>query len=150
MTPAELIAALREGVRPIPGWPSYYAASCGRVLSTRRGARFLAPRAHHRTGHLRVRLYDGRGGFADAYVHRLIALAWHGPPSGDDDRVLHADDDPANNRPDNLSWGTYDDNQADRMRNRRAGGQLDPWRDHEAVQAFAGRGIYVPDPRWGF
>ncbi|WP_232629118.1 HNH endonuclease signature motif containing protein [Methylobacterium sp. Leaf118] len=50
------------------------------------------------------------------YVHRLVAEAFLGPPKAGQDRVLHKDDDPSNNRPDNLCWGTAADNSADMVR----------------------------------
>jgi hypothetical protein len=37
-------------------------------------------------------------------LHNLIALAFHGHPSGDQDRVNHRDRNRSNNRPDNLEW----------------------------------------------
>ena len=53
----------------------------------------------------------------DVYVHVLVCLAWHGPPPFERALVLHHDDDPQNNRPDNLRWGSHADNEADRRRN---------------------------------
>jgi hypothetical protein len=53
------------------------------------------------------------------YVHALVAEAWHGPrPDGL--LVLHHDDDPENPAPENLRYGDYVDNAADRKRNQRA------------------------------
>lgn len=176
---AALAAVLREGVRPIPGHPHYYATAGGEVLSVHRtgDARILRASAHHRTGHLRVKLSppaDRRAAGErrrDHYVHRLVALAWHGPPPPElggldgDARVLHTDHDPTNNRPENLTWGTRAENTADRVyadRTRRLapadvleeGGALfdgDYWATHEAMQAVCGRaGVYLADPRWRF
>lgn len=43
-------------------------------------------------------------------VARLICEAFHGPcPEGMTD-VMHMDEDPANNRPENLRWGTRKEN----------------------------------------
>lgn len=41
-------------------------------------------------------------------VHRLVALAFHGLPPLSDKRIVvgHLDDDPGNNRPQNLRWMT--------------------------------------------
>jgi hypothetical protein len=96
----------------------------------------------------------------DHYVHRLVALAWHGPPpasAGPDPRVLHTDHDPTNNRPENLTWGTRHENDADRGRRHAetvGEGALfggDYWATHEHAQAVCGRmGVYLPDPRWKF
>lgn len=49
-------------------------------------------------------------------VHTLVLEAFVGPrPSGH--VACHYDDVPTNNRVDNLRWGTYEDNAADRRRN---------------------------------
>lgn len=49
------------------------------------------------------------------YLHRLVAAAFLGPcPDGQE--VLHGDGNPANNRLDNLSYGTRTNNAADQLR----------------------------------
>lgn len=61
------------------------------------------------SGHKSVAL-TRRGG--SRLVHQLVAEAFIGPrPPGHE--VLHADANPANNRPKNLSWGTRSDNLRD-------------------------------------
>lgn len=86
----------------------------------------LTPRPHHRTGHLRVRLYgphlpkrkigvrkDGsirHAHFGDFYVHYLVCLAWNGARPSDQHMVLHLDDNPTNNDASNLRWGTASEN----------------------------------------
>ena len=47
-------------------------------------------------------------------VHRLVLTAFVGPPP-EGMEGLHADNDPANNRLDNLSWGTHSQNQFDQV-----------------------------------
>lgn len=115
--------------RPIPGFPGYVATSDGLVLSKR--GEPLRPRPHHRTGHLRVRLYspdapihvfevDGRvrrARYADVYVHVAVCTAFHGPPPFEGALVCHWDDDPRHNWPENLRWGSRLDNAADLRRN---------------------------------
>ncbi|MEM6929827.1 MAG: HNH endonuclease signature motif containing protein [Myxococcota bacterium] len=117
-------------VRPVPGHPGYLVTSAGDVLSKTTG-RPLKPWPHERTGHLRVRLYGkhlARRGcnnhgrlvtnrFVNAYVHVLVCTAFHGPPPFEDALVLHWDDNPANNGPENLRWGTRAQNEADKVRN---------------------------------
>ena len=44
-------------------------------------------------------------------VHRLVCEAFHGKPPFDGAIVLHLDEDPSNNRPENLRWGTRKENQ---------------------------------------
>jgi hypothetical protein len=126
------ISSFAEGaeVREIPGFPGYRATSEGAILSKKTGQP-LRPRPHWRTGHLRVRLYgshldpvacleDGAvrvRRYVDVYVHVLVCTAWHGPPPFEGAMVLHWDDDPTNNRPENLRFGTVRENSADFARN---------------------------------
>ena len=68
----------------------------------------------HPTGHLRVKL-SLDGAYKGATIHRLVLLAFEGPePDGME--VCHTDGNPANNRLDNLRWGTRGDNLRDRVR----------------------------------
>jgi len=156
LDPRELAGLLDAGIRPIPEWPGYYATAGGDILSARRGVRVvrLKTTAHPRTGHLKVKLY--RAGLPrgrDVGVHRLVCLAWHGPPPPGEGRTLHADDDPTNNRPGNLRWGDQVANNGDRRAAAIAAAPAPVGRFAalERVQAFAGAlGVYVADPRWGF
>lgn len=110
-----------EEWRAIPGYEGYEASSWGRVRSVPRevsyrgswkaGAytmmkpgRVLKP-APKKSGHLKLML--GRGVHLD--VHVAVALAFHGPKP-ENCEVLHADHNPANNVPANLSWGTRREN----------------------------------------
>jgi hypothetical protein len=120
--------------RDIPGFPGYRVGNDGSVWSCwikvrkpgrRGGWRYvLGPgwhrRAfgrHPRTGHLQVSL--SRPGRNRTYkVHHLVLIAFVGPrPSGA--IGLHGDDNPTNNMPENLRWGTPQDNSDDMARNGR-------------------------------
>ncbi|MEO0603264.1 MAG: HNH endonuclease signature motif containing protein [Myxococcota bacterium] len=117
-------------MREVSGFPGYRVTSDGEILSKKTG-RPLKPWAHQRTGHLRVRLYGPQldpvavtvgasvqqWRMRNAYVHVLVCTAWHGPPPFEGALVLHWDDDPTNNRPDNLRWGTRKENAEDFARN---------------------------------
>lgn len=48
------------------------------------------------------------------YVHRLVAEAYHGGPPFPDACVRHLNGNSADNRPENLAWGTYAENEADK------------------------------------
>lgn len=43
-------------------------------------------------------------------VSRLVCEAFHGPAPFDGAVVMHLDDDPANNKPENLKWATQKEN----------------------------------------
>jgi HNH endonuclease len=81
----------------------YRVSSHGRVLSKRTKG-YMKPGANN-SGHLF--LYLGRGN--KRYVHRLVLETFIGPcPPGME--CLHSDNDPSNNKLDNLKWGTRSDN----------------------------------------
>lgn len=43
-------------------------------------------------------------------IARLVCEAFHGPPPFDRAVTIHIDEDPSNNRPENLRWGTQKEN----------------------------------------
>jgi HNH endonuclease len=43
-------------------------------------------------------------------IARLVAEAFHGPPPFDDAVAMHLDENAANNRPENIRWGTQKEN----------------------------------------
>lgn len=58
--------------------------------------------------------YVSCNGNRSRYVHHLVLEAFVGPrPAGDNIVGLHADDNPANNALENLSWGTQSRNLQD-------------------------------------
>jgi hypothetical protein len=65
------------------------------------------------TGHKRVTLWKEGQGYTQS-VHRLVLEAFRGPcPAGQQCR--HLDGNPANNRLDNLAWGTPKQDAADKI-----------------------------------
>jgi len=112
-----------EAWREVPGWGGRYLVSNqGRVQSVRTlrsGAvtkRILSPRPGAK-GHLRVVLHEGERR-QESNVHVLVLEAFVGPrPPGM--VACHWNDDPADNRAENLRWGTHTDNMNDRVRNGR-------------------------------
>lgn len=60
-----------------------------------------------RRGYLRVRLPSGK----TVSVHKVVALAWHGPaPSPEHVLVEHIDGSRRNNHRENVRWATHSDN----------------------------------------
>lgn len=102
--------------RPIPGFEGYVATSAGLILSLRQGEpRVLAMRMHNGYLHVNIRLRPGRGNQRKRPVHALICTAWHGPrPDGMECR--HLDGNVRNCKPDNLCWGTQQENMLDQVR----------------------------------
>lgn len=107
-------------IREIPGFPGYYVSDDGKVFTSwRAGGRYTKPNGRGPNpmaqipagaGYLSVTLGRGR----KRYVHRLVALAFHGePPAGFE--ACHIDGDKTNNRADNLRWASRQDNMRDNI-----------------------------------
>lgn len=47
-------------------------------------------------------------------IHRLVCSAFHGSPPSKAHQVRHLDGNPENNKPENLAWGTQEENWEDR------------------------------------
>lgn len=106
-----------EEWRDVPGFEGMYEVSShGRVRSKRRlltrrnGSPYIAKSKikvpYVFRGYLRVALWrDGKN--KALFVHRLVLLAFAGPPPHEDMQAHHfPDPDPSNNHVDNLSWVT--------------------------------------------
>lgn len=110
-----------ERWKTIPCCPSYEASTFGRIRrsapviggggSVREAGEALAQRALP-LGHMQVTVSVGN--HPRTYlVHRLVADTFLPPPQDGQDCVLHRDDIPANNPPENLFWGNRRENTAD-------------------------------------
>lgn len=118
---------MTEQWKAIPDWEGYYSASTlGRVRSEprtvtrsdgvvqRHQGKVLATKDSS-SGRAVVQLcLDGR--MYPRLVHRLIAQTFIPNPNGHP-LVRHLNDDPGRNEVTNLAWGTYSENQLDRVRN---------------------------------
>lgn len=117
---------MTERWMPIPGYESSYEVSdLGRVRSFARTvpradgkplpvpARVMCDYQQGARGYRAVRLSHGTGS-RNLLVHRLVLLAFVGPPSIDM-QGCHNDGNPANNRLDNLRWDTASANMLDRV-----------------------------------
>lgn len=118
---------------PIPGYEGAYeisdrgdVRSLARVIMRSNGKpqpireRILRQSPQHR-GHLRVAL----SGTGRLYVHRLVLLAFVGPPSPGQE-ACHWNDIPDDNRLENLRWATRSENVRDGFRN----GRIVPKKTH--------------------
>ena len=106
--------------RVIPDYDGHYEASSeGRIRSvTRRVPDGMGSTRLYRSkvlaqhqlvnGYLTTGL-SKRGDNRPRLVHRLVASAFFGPPT-DDQEVCHANGDRSDNRVENLRWGTHSEN----------------------------------------
>jgi HNH endonuclease/NUMOD4 motif len=109
-----------EEWRDIPGWSDYQVSNIGRVR--RRVARHCAPAGLVRVGypgdfgHLRLTLRDQDGRRKNFGIHRLVLLAFVGPPPTPKHEPAHWNGNPSDNTLGNLRWATPAENQADKVR----------------------------------
>jgi allantoicase len=114
---------MREHWKRVVGYEYLYAVSTfGQVFSFRAN-RVLKPWWKHRSKspshqYLAVELWVN-GKVKQVYIHTIVLTAFRGPrpPSG---QSRHLDGDRANNRLDNLKWGTYLENRADKIKHGKA------------------------------
>lgn len=103
--------------RPIPSLPEYLASSHGRVMRLpsfgpmpKGGERVYGGEPHggvwSEADQRFVLQFRGR----TYKIARLICEAFHGPPPRHKPNCLHGDENSRNNRPENLSWGTQQEN----------------------------------------
>lgn len=120
--------------REVPGYPGYRASFLGDIQtqwvrgklggsgggqkpSTRQSIWFPAKTANNRGRralHIPA-LASPTGKRRYIEVHTLVCLAFHGLPKPRQEVRHFPDPNPANNRADNLSWGSRLENQADRV-----------------------------------
>lgn len=115
-----------ENWKPIPFAPLYEVSDRGRVRSwvqrwcqERRAKPLMLRPGRHKLGYRNVSLSTG-GAKKGYWVHRLVALVFHGEPPPGKKQVRHLDGNPGNNRASNLAWGTAIENGADTVRHGRS------------------------------
>ncbi len=104
-------------VKAIPGFPNYAISQDGRVWSfPRQGSSKLGmwrKLVKQRKGYYRVMLHERSVPYV-RLIHRLVLETYVGPcPEGMECR--HLNGNPADNRLENLCWGTQTENQQDRF-----------------------------------
>jgi hypothetical protein len=112
---------------PVPGFPAYRLYPDGTIESRWRSGMFYSgfetedkwtrPKLRrHEQGYLGIDLRDGRGRSRRTYIHILIAEIFISPKPFVNAIVRHLDGDSSNNRVENLAWGTYKENEDDKIR----------------------------------
>jgi len=121
-TPPKVLELIESGleVRPVPGFPGYWASDDGQVIEETKGTlkQHLVKSGKHDGGHkqscyFKVWLYGPNGKRWYPAVHQVVLLAFDGPrPKGMESR--HLDSNPFNNHYSNLAYGTQAENNHDR------------------------------------
>lgn len=111
----------------VPGRDGIYEVSnCGRVRSRERTVRYRDGRRRRYPGELVATNPDKVDGYVrvslrcmgkqeKCYLHTLVLTAFIGP-AAEGEECCHRDGDRANNRLDNLRWGTPKENAADKLK----------------------------------
>lgn len=134
------IDSLSEQWMPVPGYEALYEVSEHGHVRRRNKSRMapvgyiLKPRITH-DGYLRYGL-SRRGQYWHVTAHRLVALAFLGPPPFPGAHVAHFDGDKMNNHVSNLRWATAAENEADKQRHGTARG-APPGERHPASKLTA-------------
>lgn len=107
--------------KPIQDWPGYYVTRDGDIFTIRTGVGtkcrfYIMHKVPMDTGHLIINLRKSDGSAKTFLIHRLVAKAFI-PNLEDKPYVCHMNGNPADNRVENLHWGTQKDNMDDQVVN---------------------------------
>lgn len=109
---------MTENFKTIQGFPDYEIGDAGSVYS-RKSEKLLRAVVDER-GRCKVNLTIG-GKRLQQRIHRLVAEHFVGPAPFPTACVRHLNDNPSDNRKENLAWGTHQDNMDDKVRNGNSG-----------------------------
>lgn len=101
--------------RPIEGFPAYQVSADGILFSNHKGIWREVVLSPDAGGYLCAVLCNGASQRRSIRIHRLVAEAFIPNPDGLP-CVRHMDGNPKNNHVENLAWGTYRDNEMDKLR----------------------------------
>lgn len=98
---------MKEEWRDIEGFPGYQVSNLGKIKGVRKNE--LTP--SYNKGKIRYPkvTLTRSGEHIDKRVNRLVATAFI-PNPNNEPLVMHLDNNPKNNRVDNLAWGSYSEN----------------------------------------
>ena len=133
--------------REIPGWEGFYEVSRNgeirsmtRRIPNSRGFDVIRRSQHRKLttdkyGY-KVVLLNRAAKYQTRKVHHLVLEAFIGPRPDDSYETLHINGNPADNRVENLRWGTQQENNEDKIRHSKLKGASNPVAKLTAFQAF--------------
>ena len=113
--------------KPIPGWEDRYAAGTDGIIYRIDGGTPVPLKGSPTSkGYLTVSLRETKA------IHVLVCETYYGPKPFPGAQVRHMDGDRSNNLPENLDWGTHEQNWSDRRAHGRGMGE-----EHHAAKLTA-------------
>jgi hypothetical protein len=89
--------------KPIPGYDGFFASSDGQIWSGKTNTIKTQNTSCNGKGYPTVLIWE-RGRDREKRVHKLVALAFHGPQPSSRHSVDHINRDRTDNRAENLRW----------------------------------------------
>jgi hypothetical protein len=107
---------MEHNVKSIPGFEGYFADKTGNIYSQWSNHGISLDKMHklkpakYSNGYLFVNLRIAKYTYFSTGVHRLVCLAFYGPPVDKNFTASHIDGDRTNNKLENLIWESQSDN----------------------------------------
>lgn len=119
---------MKEEFKLVSEFPAYRVSNLGRIQSRWKRGSFYSdfkvmdvwkdlPTFPDKKGYPQVHLCDGYGKVKTVRIHNLVAELFLGDKPVDGMLVRHLDSNPSNNKVENLAWGTYAENENDKIAN---------------------------------
>ncbi|HEX4607795.1 MAG TPA: HNH endonuclease [Urbifossiella sp.] len=126
-------------MKTIPDLPDYFAASDGTIWRLKGNTLAPVKARKLKNGYLAANVRRSVGKWVTEYIHRLVAMAWHGlPPAGAQTRHLNGNKNDCT--PTNLAWGDARSNHQDKVRQgRNNAGERNPAARLNRMTAFAAK-----------
>lgn len=135
----QYVNRLPDDARPVKEFPRYFVTPDGVVYhQSRTGVvtkRRLQPM---KDGHLAICI-SRNGKKRLRLVHHLVAFTFLPPRTNPSHEVRHLNGDPADNKVDNLKWGTHKENGEDMVRHRTCGAWTRPDSTKRGDQVFGSK-----------
>lgn len=120
---------MEEVFKIIMDFPAYRISNMGRIQSRWKRGSFYSefkikdvwkdlPTHANSKGYLQVHLCDGYGKIKTVRIHKLVAELFLGEMPEGKQLIRHLDNDPSNNCVTNLAYGTYIENENDKIEHR--------------------------------
>ena len=98
-------------MRRVPEYPNYLTSEDGKIICGHHRVFPVIIKQHERRGYLTVTIALAKNVKKSINAHRLVMMAWNGPPPNNEQIcVHHIDHNKENNHASNLKWVSYSEN----------------------------------------